>query len=104
MRVGELIHRTVLQPTESRSVLGHVVRVIRLDDGSQAMVMTYGGILGFGSRDIAVPLDATVLLGDEVEVLDFTPDQLSKFPTYGGADHVLGPAEIIKMGLAHPSH
>jgi hypothetical protein len=104
VRVGDLIRRTVLQPTESRSVLGHVVQVIRLDDGSYAIVIKYGGTWGFGGRDIAVPLDAMVLLGVELEVLDLTPDQLRRFPTYDGAGRALGTDEIIHMGLAHPSH
>ncbi len=104
VRVGDLIHRTVLQPTESRPVLGSVVRVIRLDDGSQAIVIKYGGTWGFGGRDIAVPLDAMVLLGAEMEVLDLTPVQLNMLPTYSGAGHVLGADEIIHVGLAHPSH
>jgi hypothetical protein len=104
VRVGDLIRRTVLQPTESRSVLGHVVQAIRLDDGSYAIVIKYGGTWGFGGRDIAVPLDAMVLLGVELEVLDLTPAQLGGFPTYDGAGRVLGADEIIHMGLAHPSH
>ncbi len=104
VRVGDLIRRTVLQPTESRSVLGHAVQVIRLGDGSYAIVIKYGGAWGFGGRDIAVPLDAMVLLGAELEVLDLTPAQLSRFPTYDGAGRVLGADEIIHMGLAHPSH
>jgi hypothetical protein len=104
VRVGDLIHRTVLQPTESRSVLGHVVGVVQFDDGSEAIVIKYGGTWGFGSRDIAVPLDAMVLLGNEVEVLDLTPGQLSGMPAYGGGGRLLGADEIIHMGLAHPSH
>jgi hypothetical protein len=104
VRVGDLIHRTILQPTESRHVLGHVVRVVRFDDGSEAIVMKYGGTWGIGGRDIAVPLDAMVLLGRELEVLDLTPEQLRGLPTYGGAGRVLGADDIIHMGLAHPSH
>ena len=104
VRVGDLIHRRVLQPTESRPVLGHVVRVIQRADGSQAIVINYGGFWGWGSRDIAVPLDAMVLLGNELEVLDLTPEQLRGLPTDGGAERVFGADEIIHMGLAHPSH
>jgi hypothetical protein len=104
VRVGDLIDRTVLQPEESRPVLGHVVTVIRLGDGSQAIVIKFGGTWGFGARDIAVPLDAMVLLGAELEVLDLTPDQLRALPTYSGAGVALGADEIIHMGLAHPSH
>lgn len=104
VRVGDLIHRTVLQPEESRPVLGHVVTVIRQGDGSQAIVIKFGATWGFGGRDIAVPLDAMVLLGAELEVLDLTPEQLRALPTYGGAGVALGADEIIHMGLAHPSH
>lgn len=104
VRVGDLIHRTVLAPTESRPVLGHVVRVVRLDDGTLAIVISYGGLWGFGGRDIAVPLDAMVLLGEELEVVDLTPEQLRGFPTDFGAGRTLGADEIIHMGLAHPSH
>jgi hypothetical protein len=104
VRVGDLMHRTVLQPTESRPVLGRVVMVIRLDDGTQAIVMQYGGLWGLGARNIAVPTDAMVLLGNELEVLDLTPDQLRGLPTYNGAGRMLDANAIIHMGLAHPSH
>jgi hypothetical protein len=104
VRVGDLLHRSVLEPVESRRILGHVDRVIRLDGGKEAIVMTFGGFLGFGEHRIAVPLEAMVLLGRELEVLDFTPQQLGGFPAYGGTGNVLGADEIIHMGLAHPSH
>jgi hypothetical protein len=104
VRVGNLLHRSVLEPVESRWVLGHVDRVIRFDTGKEAIVMTFGGLFGFGAHRIAVPLDAMVLLGSELEVLDFTPQQLGAFPPYDGTGSVLGTDEIIHMGLAHPSH
>ena len=103
VRDGDLIHRTVLAPVESRRILGHVDRLIRLDSGP-AIVMTFGGFMGFGGHKIAVPLDAMVLLGSELEVLDFTPQQLAHFPIYDGSGTVIGTDEIIRIGLAHPSH
>jgi hypothetical protein len=103
VRVGDLIHRTVLEPIESRRILGHVEQVVRLEGGA-AIVMSFGGFLGLGAHNIAVPLDAMVLLGAEVEVLDFTPQQLEHFPIYNGSGSVLGADEIVRMGLAHPSH
>lgn len=45
-----------------------------------------------------------VLLGEEMEVLDLTPEQLHLLPTYAGAGRVLDADEIIHVGLAHPSH
>jgi len=104
VRVGDLLHRSVLEPVESRRILGHVDRVIRVEGGKEAIVMTFGGFLGFGAHRIAVPLAAMVLLGSEVEVLDFTPQQLAAFPAYDGRGSVLGTEEVIHMGLAHPSH
>jgi hypothetical protein len=105
VRVGDLIGRPVLQPLESRPVLGHVTRVVRLANGSIRLVMNFGGWFGFGSRVIAVPVDAMVLLGSELEILDFTPEQLRRFPTDEGAgDRVLADDDVIRMGLAHPSH
>ncbi len=104
VRVGDLLHRTVLEPVESRRILGHVDRVIRFDAGKEAIVMTFGGFLGLGAHRIAVPLEAMVLLGGELEVLDYTPQQLEHFPPYNGGGSVLGADEIIHMGLAHPSH
>jgi hypothetical protein len=104
VRVGDLLQRTVLEPVESRRILGHVDRVIRGNDGKEAVVMSFGGFWGFGAHRIAVPTAAMVLLGGELEVLDFTPQQLEHFPTYDGTGSVLGAEEIIRMGLAHPSH
>ena len=105
VRVGDLIHRLVLEPGEQRTILGHVAQVVRTRDGKEAIVMDYGGWFGFGTRPIAVPTDAMVLLGSELEVLDFTPDQLRGFPSYLGAGAVpLAPDDMIRMGLAHPSH
>jgi hypothetical protein len=105
VRVGDLLHRRVLQPLESRPVLGHVIEVVRLDDGSNSIVIRYGSWFGFGGRPIAVPIDAMALLGDELEVLDLTPEQLNGLPTYRVAGGTALPDDdVIRMGLAHPSH
>ena len=104
VRVGDLIHRKVLQPLESRPLLGRVVGVIEVDGGGKAIVIKFGGTWGFGGRDIAVPLDTMVLVGAELEVLDLTPEQLRNLPTYRETSPMLGADEVIHMGLAHPSH
>src|SRR6185437_5967380 len=66
--VGTLPGRTVLQPVESQNVIGTVRQVVRLRDGSVAIVIDLGGFLGWGTRPIAVPADAMVLLGQDMEV------------------------------------
>jgi hypothetical protein len=69
------------------------------------VVIDFGGFLGFGSRPIAVPVDAMVLLGQDMEIVAFTPKQLQQLPTFSssGTTH-LPDNTIIKVGLAKPSH
>jgi hypothetical protein len=105
VRVGDLIDRTVLRPLESRPVLGSVTQVIRVSSGKEEIVMKYGGFFGLGGRYIAVPIEAMALLGNELEVLGYTPQQLNTFPTYtGGGTARLTADDVIRMGLARPSH
>lgn len=105
VRVGDLIGRQVLRPTESQQVLGRVHQVVRNDAGELSMVISFGGWFGFDSRMIAVPVDAMVLLGQAVEVVAYTPGQLRGFPTFAqsGSSPVPNDA-IIRVGLAKPSH
>ena len=101
---GTLIGRTVLQPTENKPVPGYVTRIVCSSDGSVQIVMAYGGLFGFGARPIAVPLDAMALLGSDLELLDFTPDQLSGFPDFTGAGTApVASGDTVRAVLAHPS-
>ncbi len=105
VRVGDLLGREVLRPVESQDVLGRVRRLVRERDGQIMVVVDFGGFLGFGARPIAVPVDAMVLLGQDMEIVAFTPEQLQQFPTFSPA----GTTEVtndttIKVGLAKPSH
>jgi hypothetical protein len=105
VRVGDLIGRSVLEPVVTRRVLGTVKQVVRAANGTLSMIVDYGGFFGFGARPIAVPVDATVLLGAEVEVVAYKPDDLAKLPTF--ADNGATPLAAdssIKVGLAKPSH
>ena len=105
VRVGDLIGRQVLRPVESQDVLGRVRRVVRDQNGQIMVVVDFGGFLGFGSRAIAVPVDAMVLVGQDMEIVAFTPKQLQKFPTFSPSGTTDLPDDtIIKVGLAKPSH
>jgi hypothetical protein len=105
VRVGELVGRDVLRPVESQDVLGRVRQVVRDSSGQIMVVIDFGGFLGFGTRPIAVPVDAMVLLGQDLEVVAFTPRQLRQFPTFSASGTVAVPDDtIIKVGLAKPSH
>jgi hypothetical protein len=103
--VGDLLHREVLRPVESQDVLGRVRELVRDSSGRILVVINFGGFLGFGSRPIAVPVDAMVLLGQDMEVVAFTPQQLRQFPTFSPSGTTIIPRDtIIKVGLAKPSH
>ena len=105
VRAGDLIGRAVLKPTESKPVVGRVTQVVRSDDGTLQVVVAYGGLFGIGVRPIAVPLDTMALLGKDLEILDFTPDQLSAFPLFDGVGtSPVATGDTIRVGLARPSH
>jgi hypothetical protein len=105
VRVGDLIGREVLRPVESQDVLGRVRRLVRDRDGQIMVVVDFGGFLGFGARPIAVPIDAMVLLGQDMEIVAYTPQQLREFRTFSASDASdIASDTIIKVGLAKPSH
>ena len=105
VRVGDLIGREVLRPVESQDVLGRVRRVVRDANGQIMVVVDFGGFLGFDRRPIAVPVDAMVLVGQDMEIVAFTPKQLRQFPTFSAVDTTdVADDVIIKVGLAKPSH
>ena len=105
VRVGDLLTRTVLQPLESQPTLGRVAGVVKQADGTIDMVVNYDVLLGVFTRPIAVPVDGMALLGQYVEIVDFTPKQLDQFKTFDAAGTTsLPPDSIIKVGLARPSH
>lgn len=104
VRVGDLIGRDVLQPIEAQPVLGRVHAVVRQPDGTLALLMSQGGLLGFGSRLVEVPLDTTALLGEYVALIDLTPAQLGALPTATAPVTRLPPDDTVRMGLVGPFH
>ncbi|GAN76486.1 hypothetical protein Asru_0104_09 [Acidisphaera rubrifaciens HS-AP3] len=105
VRVGDLVGRDVLRPVESQDVLGRVRRIVRDHNGRIMVVVDFGGFLGFGARPIVVPIDAMVLLGQDMEIVAYTPQQLRAFPTFSGAGVSDAAGDtVIKVGLAKPSH
>lgn len=105
VRVGDLLHRLVLRPVEAQTILGRVRAVVRNAQGDILVVMSYGGFMGFGGRSIAVPVDAMVLLGQDMEVVAYSPAQLAALPTFSSAGTTPAANDrTIKVGLAKPSH
>jgi len=105
VRVGDLVGRQVLEPVPAQHVLGRVAAIDRNPRGGIDILIRSGGFLGFGTRLIAVPVEAVALLGEHVAVLDFTPEQLRGFPTVNDADlRALAPDASIRVGLTKPFH
>jgi hypothetical protein len=105
VRVGDLLGRDVLRPVESQDVLGRVRSIVRDSKGQIQAVIDFGGIFGLGGRLIAVPVNAMVLLGQDMEVVALTPEQLRQLPTFSPVETtVVASDTILKVGLAKPSH
>lgn len=105
VRVGDLVSRKVLDQDESRPLLGRVIGVVKRPDGTLAVVMQYGGVLGFFTHPIAVPVNAMVLVGEDLAVAEYDPAQLKQFPTFKPDDGTpLPPDRVIRFPLGKPSH
>ena len=99
VRVGDLEDRLVIDPSEQQRALGRVDHVVRGPDGMVEIVVRYGGILGLGSREIAVPVGATALLGRFVQIVDLDRKQLEALPTWSGSDATVPPDAQIRVGI-----
>ncbi len=98
--VAALDHRLVIEPSNHQGALGHVAGVVRASDGDVKILLRYGGFLGLGTRVIAVPVEATGLLGQFLEVLDLDEQQLSALPTWKAGEGVpLADSDSIRIGL-----
>ena len=105
VRVGDLRDRKVMLPLETHRVLGRVAAIVRLPDGEVDAVLNYGGFLGFGTHPIAVPTDAIALLGVDLVMLGYTPEQLDQLPTFSSVGSTpVPPNDVIRMALTGPSH
>jgi len=104
VRVGDLIGRKVLEPSERQGVLGRVLALTRGPDGHVLVLMRYGGVLGIGGRPVAVPVEAMALLGYDLVAVDYSRAQLDALPTIAGDTPGLGREETIRVGIAKPYH
>lgn len=105
VRVGDLIGRQVLQPVPAQHVLGCVTSIRRNPTGSIDAVIRAGGLFGFGTRLVGVPVEAVALLGEHVALMDITPETLRDLPDADEKSGIaIGPEEHIRVGLAKPFH
>ncbi|MBV9076848.1 MAG: hypothetical protein JO048_05125 [Methylobacteriaceae bacterium] len=103
VRVGDLLGRRLLEPKEAQPVLGRVTGVNRRADGGIDLIVAAGGFLGFGAREVALPTEATALMGEYVALLGVPPEVLSKLPEARETSPVPR-EERIRMGITKPFH
>ncbi len=79
IQAGQLIGREVVN--SSGDDIGEVSRVVS-NDGGYYVVVSYGGFLGFGDDEVALPGQRVALRGDNVLLLGLTQADLDAMPQY----------------------
>ena len=98
VRVPYLVGLPMLD--ENNATLGHVQSVVRSHEGKIKLVVDYGGLFGFGSRLVAVPIEVCVMLGRQVAAFDMPRAEFDVAPTwYGSGATALGPDETIQVAI-----
>ncbi len=99
VRVGDLIGLPLLD--DSSCTLGRVREVVRTADDKIELIVAYGGLLGWGARLVAIPIEVVGIQGRELASLDMPRSEYAKAPTWrnAGAQRVPDDA-TIKIALA----
>ena len=99
VRVGDLIGLPLLD--DSSCTLGRVREVVRTADGKIELIVAYGGLLGWGARPVAVPIEVVGIQGRELASLDMPRSEYVKAPTWRNAGAQRLPDDAtIKIALA----
>ncbi len=99
VRVGDLIGLPVLDD-DSRT-LGHVRQVVRTPQGKIKLIVVYGGFLGFGTRQVAVPIEEVGIFGRQLASLDMPRQDYAAAPTWRDTGDVAVPNDdSIRVALA----
>ncbi len=92
---GELIGRDVR--TARGEELGEVSRVV-MNDGGYYVVVSYGGFLGLGTDEVALPGQRVALQDDEVLLLGLTQQDLDAMPEYNaGTEQSIAADRPLRM-------
>ncbi len=99
VRVGDLIGLPLLD--DSSCTLGHVRKVVRTADDKIELIVAYGGLLGWGARPVAVPIEVVGIQGRELASLDMPRSEYAAAPTWRNAGAQALPDDaMIKIALA----
>ncbi len=98
VKVGDLVGLPLLDDQDR--TLGRIVAVVRTAAGKLELIIPYGGILGFGKRKVAVPIEVVAIAGRQLAALDMDRAAFDAAPTWREtAGTPLGPSETIRVAL-----
>jgi hypothetical protein len=97
-RVGDLIGLPLLDDDDR--TLGHIRHVVRTQAGKLQLIVTFGGILGWRQRLVAVPIEVVAIAGRQLAALDMTRAEFATAPAWSAPQSItLGPDEVIRVAL-----
>ncbi|RVT92139.1 hypothetical protein EOD42_18140 [Rhodovarius crocodyli] len=99
VRVGDLLGRQVLEDSPQQTVLGRVAGVTRDTEGV-AILVDCCGILGFGTRRVALPVETMTLLGQFMVARGQDRQSMALLPAVAPARAAPLPVDAsIRVGL-----
>lgn len=98
VRVGDLVGLPLLDWHDR--VLGRVIDVVRGPDNRIKLVAPVGGWFGFGTRTVAVPLEAVAIRARQIDVLDIERTEVFALPLWtAGGDRPIDRDSKIAIAL-----
>ncbi len=99
VRVGDLIGLPVLD--DDNRTLGRVRQVVRTPQGKIKLIIAYSGLLGWGARLVAVPIEVVGILGRQLASLDMPRQDYASAPTWHNTSDTAVPNDdSIRVALA----
>jgi hypothetical protein len=98
VKVGTLIGLRVLDYDDN--TIGFVRQVVRTPNGKIVLVVNHGRLLGWGGREVGVPIEAVGIFGRQLASLDVQPEEYAALPIWSAANgEPIAPDQTILIGL-----
>ena len=98
VKVGDLIGLPMLDWDDV--TIGHVRHVVRTPQGKIQLIVTYGGLFGWGQRLVPVPIEVVAILARQLAALDMPRAEFDKAPTWSDSQTVpIPPSEMIRIAV-----
>jgi hypothetical protein len=98
VKVGDLIGLPMLDWDDV--TIGHVRHVVRTPQGKIQLIVTYGGLFGWGQRLVPVPIEVVAILARQLAALDMPRAEFDKAPTWSDSQTVpIPPNEMIRIAI-----